>query len=132
MNENQVAEFTGWALVEIMGHNKLAGYVETVAYGSVVMFKVSAPEMAPVEQTLEKSQYIGYQTVHAGSIVRVSREAFETQVGASSVYRMTRCTEAQALSQIPQKIEVITMAETPKRLVAAGSADEDDEDERPF
>jgi hypothetical protein len=27
MGEVAVSEFTGWATVEIMGHNKLAGYV---------------------------------------------------------------------------------------------------------
>jgi hypothetical protein len=116
LKETTAAEFTGWGVIEIMGHQKVSGFIETVAYGSTVMFKVTAPEMAPVEQTLEKAMYLNYRTVPAGSVVKVSRSAFETQVGSASVYRMTRCTEEQALSQIAQRVEIMTLAEEPKRI----------------
>lgn len=104
-------DFKGWAMVEIMGHNTVSGFVETVAFGSTVMFRVSAPEVAEVEQVLECNQYIDHRMVPAGSIVKVSRPEVEILVGAASVYRMTRCLEERALSAVPQKIEVVKLAE---------------------
>lgn len=129
MTESTPAEFRGWAIVEIMGHNKVSGFVETKAFGSVVMFRVHAPAVDPVEQLLEVGQYINYKHVPAGSRVRVSRPEFETYVGAASVYRMNPCSEELALSLIPQKIEVIELAEV-KQIVATWP-DEDDREEDP-
>jgi len=118
----QTSEFKGWAVVEIMGHNKLAGHVTTQAFGSNVMFRVHAPAADAVEQILDRDRYINYQTVPAGSKVRVSRPEFEQWVGVGSVYRMTPCSEEQALALLPQKIEVVELAER-KALAAADEHD---------
>lgn len=33
MTEQQQAKFDGWAIVDVMGHQRYAGYVTTEAYG---------------------------------------------------------------------------------------------------
>lgn len=129
MSETQ-SRFEGYAIVEIMGHQQVSGYVTTEAFGSVVMFKVVQQEIPPTEKTLERTQYVDGEYCPEGSRVRISRERAETFVGVGSVYRMTPCTEAQANAAQPAKVEIIEKAE--RKLVAAGvDADilgEDDDD----
>ena len=60
------AEFKGWATVEIMGHNQVSGFVETLAFGSTVMFRVTVPAMEPVEEVTDKPISILYQWIPAG------------------------------------------------------------------
>jgi hypothetical protein len=108
------AEFKGWATVEIMGYNQVSGYVETLAFGAVVMFRVSVPVMAPVEEVTEKPLSIAYQRIPAGSKIRVSRDAFETLIGSGSVSRMTRVTEGEALARHGNKVEILERAEEPE------------------
>jgi hypothetical protein len=38
-------DFNGWAIVEIMGHQKFAGYVHTQAVGGTAMVRVDVPEI---------------------------------------------------------------------------------------
>ena len=130
--ENKQAEFKGWALIEIMGHQKVAGFVETCAFGGTVMFRITNPAMPEVEQTLTDHMYINYKTIPAGSIIRVSREARETYVGVGSVYRMTPCTEEQAITQCGQKVEIVHLAESPKLLVSFDDEDHEQDEAMPF
>lgn len=43
-NEQQLASFEGYAIVEIMGHQKAAGYVTTQYFGGTAVFRVVQPE----------------------------------------------------------------------------------------
>jgi hypothetical protein len=122
----QTSEFTGWAIVELMGHNKVGGFVTTKAFGSVVMFRVHAPAVEPVEQVLDKPTYVVAQRLPAGSKVRVSRPVFEKWVGVGSVYALNPCTEERACSLIPQQVEVIEVAAEPLSLAQA--VEDGDED----
>lgn len=109
--EEQGQQFEGWAIVEIMGHQKVSGYVTTVAYGSVVMFKVLQTAVDPVEEVLtERGWFGGHGYLEAGSVIRRSRKQAETQVGANSIYRLTRCTEQQANESQPVDVEVVHKA----------------------
>ena len=135
MSETQQSKFEGYAIVEIMGHQQVAGYVTTEAFGSVVMFKVVQQEIPPTEKTLGYTQYVNCEHCPEGSRVRISRERAETYVGVGSVYRMTPCTEEQANAAQPAKVEIIEKAE--RKLVAAGINEailggEDDDDDGPF
>lgn len=125
---DQNSEFTGWAVVEVMGHNRYSGFVTTQAFGSVVMFKIHAPAVEPVEQVLDQERYINHSYVPAGSKLRVSRPEFCKYVGAGSVYAMTPCTEETALMGIPQVVEVVELAER-KALGPVTVRDNDDDDE---
>ena len=136
MGEVQQSKFEGYAIVEIMGHQMVSGYVTTEAFGSVVMFKVVQQEIPATEKVLDRNQYVDGEYCAVGSRVRISRERAETYVGGGSVYRLTPCTEEQANASQPAKVEIIEKAE--RVLVAAGidnaivGAEEDDDDESPF
>lgn len=64
------AEFEGWAIVELMGHRKLAGYVREVTLAGAAMLRLDIPSDPPVTQ----------------------------YYGASSLYCMTPTTEELARS----------------------------------
>lgn len=126
MTDTQPATFTGYAIVEILGHQRCSGYVETVAFGSVVMFKVVQTELPAQEQILQHNQYVNGEYIPGGSKVRVSRERAETYIGAASVYRMTPCTEEEVVKSQPVTIEVIERA---GRLLPTVAWDDDDDPE---
>lgn len=83
----------------------------------------------------EARQWVDTEYLEAGSRVRVSRPKVEQFVAASSLYRLTPCTQADAVTQQPRVVDVVFRAERPKALAAVESPDddnvEDDEDDVP-
>ncbi|PRY10303.1 hypothetical protein CLV24_11431 [Pontibacter ummariensis] len=45
MNQ-ETEKFENWAIVEVMGHTKVAGLAKTVSFGNTVMLRVDIPETA--------------------------------------------------------------------------------------
>jgi hypothetical protein len=67
--EQKVPEYEGWAVVELMGHRRLAGYVREVSMYGTAMLRVDVPGDDPAT-------------------------AFATQYyGGGSIYALTPCTE---------------------------------------
>lgn len=100
------AKFEGWAIVEIMGHQRHAGYCQTQAFGSTVLLKVTAPEVPPFETVLAQREWINGEYAPAGSRVERSRPKAEVLVGMDSIYRITPCSEETALGSLPFKAVV--------------------------
>lgn len=127
MIDQQQAKFEGYGLVEIMGHQRVAGFVTTEYFGNVAVFHVVMPEVAAEEIEIPARQWIDTEYLEAGSRVRVSRPKVERFVAASSLYRLTPCTQADAITQQPRVVEVVFRAERPKELAAVATV-VDDED----
>ena len=126
--EQQLATFEGYAIVEIMGHQRVSGYVTTQYFGATAVFRVVQQEQPPQEMTLDADQWIDGVRVYAGSKVRISRPRAETFVAASSLYRLTPCTEEQANCSQPAKVEVIERAERKAIAPVLPDANDDDDD----
>lgn len=133
------AKFEGWAIVEIMGHQRHAGYCETQTFGGTVMLRVTSPEVPPFEQVMARRQIVDGEVAPVGSRVQCSRPKLEVMVGMSSIYRITPCTEEQALSSIPFKrvitfrpeiLELPPVCATVERIGEEG--DQGDGDDYPF
>ena len=105
--ETQTARFEGWAIVEIMGHRRVAGFVTTEAFGSVVMFRVTAPEIPETEETLDRDQYFDGHMLGKGSRIATGRPRISTLIGSGSVYQMTECTERAALAANPLASRIV-------------------------
>jgi hypothetical protein len=93
------ASFSGWAIVEVMGHNVFSGMVSTEAYGGAVLFRIDVPDFPEGEEILQSARYSeesgGY--VPAGAKVKVERvPGYSKLIGAGSIYAITPCTEAAA------------------------------------
>lgn len=110
MNDTSQARFSGYAIVEILGHQQVAGFVTTEYFGSVAMLHVQLPPIDDVEQTITERTWIGGEYLEPGSKIRVTVARVEQWVGAQSVYRLTACDEATVLARQPRSVEVLERA----------------------
>lgn len=141
MSETNQAEFSGWARVEVMGHQTHIGFVTTQAFGQAVMFRIDQPAIPGVEETIERPEWVGETYAGPGSVVkREDIEPATVLVGSGSIYRIIPCDEAAALKAIRasqrRPLMVVRLVE-PKQLPAVrvetydgydgDTGDEDDE-----
>jgi hypothetical protein len=136
------ANFEGWAIVEMFGHQREIGFVTTDVFGTACLFRIDTPELPEREWTLEKPEWIstddGSSTLapRGAKVRRPSSPARTKLVGPSAVYAMTPCTEEVALKGIekliPRPLILLSMPENSKPLLTPGSVteiQEDDEDD---
>jgi hypothetical protein len=144
--ETEQAKFEGWAIVEMMGHQREIGYVTTEAYGVAVLFRVDVPELAPCEYVLKRPEYgqvngAAEKYMPAGTKVqREGRSARSRLVSPAAVYAINPCTEEAAREmllaqtyrkliclELPQKqLELAAQPETPSHWVFAGNQQSQD------
>ena len=126
------AQFSGWARVEVMGHQTHIGYVRTEAYGAAVLFRIDTPDLPEREWVLESPDWSSGRMLPAGSKVkRAARPGVSVLVGAGSIYRIIPCSEAAAMRAIEtsQRSELQLVELPPGKTLAAGADDSDDDDE---
>jgi hypothetical protein len=123
------SSFEGWAIVEIMGHNKEIGYVTTQYFGPVGLFRVDQPELPEREYELKSPQYVGHKWTPAGAKVkRSSLPAKTALVGPSSIFRITPCTELLAVEAIENMLAPpLILLSMPERVQIGNGADHDDD-----
>jgi len=122
--ENQT-EFKGWAVVEVMGHQRHIGYVETQTFGAACLFRVDTPELPEREYEIKRPEWIdGEGTCPAGTKVRrAASPACSVLVGSASIYRIIPCSEELAREQIDSRTSrpLIVVSRPPKALAAAAN-----------
>lgn len=100
-DENSQSQFSGWARVEVMGHQTHIGFVRTEAYGQAVMFRIDTPERPEREYVLTEPAYVeGRWTAEGAKVQRAANPGCSVLVGAASIYRIIPCSEAAALAAI--------------------------------
>jgi hypothetical protein len=126
IEEAKQANFDGFALVEMMGHRRVAGYVTTEYIGSAGFLRVVTPEIPATRQALADAQYINGRWVAAGTVVEVSRPKQQTLVGAASIYAVTPIEETDINAHMAPTVTVIVaQLESPKPIdLAVESTDE--------
>lgn len=111
MSEPKQSAFEGWAVVELMGHQREIGYVTTEAYGQAVMFRVDTPELPEREFVLTRPEWTsagdnGRSWTPEGS--RVKRDAIQARsrlVAPGSLYAINPCTEEAARTAIERNVD---------------------------
>lgn len=136
MSEQQ-ASFTGWAKVEVMGHQSHIGYVRTEAYGQAVMFRIDTPELLEREYELTEPAYVaGHWTPAGAKVQRAASPGCSVLVGAGSIYRIVPCDEAAAMRAIETsqraELKIISLPEQKQIAVAwpEGPNELEDDEER--
>lgn len=124
MNEIPQAQFSGWAKVEVMGHQSHIGFVKTEAYGTAVLFRIDTPQLPERQYVLEEPAYTDGTWTPAGStVLRAASEGCSVLVGSGSIYRIVPCTEAAALraieSSVRSELKLISLPEV-KVLTSSG------------
>lgn len=129
--EQQQAKFDGWAVVEVFGHQRYAGYVTTEAFGQAVLFRVDVPELKPRERTTQAPEYHPKtgQYLPAGSVIQEGAvQGYSKLLGTGAIYAITPCTEAAALKAVEEMqrrpLLKVTVPERP--ALEAAPADRDD------
>lgn len=91
MTEQQ--KFECWAIVEVMGHSKYAGYVSEQAIGGASFVRVDVPECIYEEEecAVDERGYADYSLPRIKSTVSVP--AFTKLLGQSSIFAITPTTE---------------------------------------
>ena len=139
MNEIPQAQFSGWAKVEVMGHQTHIGFVRTEAYGQAVLFRIDTPELPEREYELERPEWCGQVYAPAGTKVqRPAEPGVSVLIGAGSIYRIIPCTEEAARKAIEsnRRAELKLVALPPGKTLAAAAAvdleDDDQDDDDPY
>src|ERR1700741_3834903 len=56
--EIQQSRLDGWAIVDVLGHQRYVGYVTTEAYGQAVLFRIDVPPLEERERVTKAPGYI--------------------------------------------------------------------------
>lgn len=134
--ETQQSNFEGWAVVEMMGHQREIGFVTTQAFGQAVMFRIDTPELQEREFVLTTPEYVQSVWMSAGTKVkRAASPARSRLVSPGSLYAINPCTEEAARAAIEQtSSRPLILVEAPKGLIAEAVGDhkEQSEDESEY
>lgn len=126
--EQQSAKFEGWAVVELMGHQREAGFVTTQYFGGPALFQVDVPELTEREVTLTRPEWVNGDYCPAGTkVVRGAIQARTRLVSPSAIYARNPCTEdvvrKMLEDSVPRPILAVTLPEG-KRLEAPEQEDD--------
>ncbi len=130
----QQAKFEGWALIELFGHQREAGFVTTQYFGDKAMFQVDVPEIPEREETLTAPKWGPESLLPAGTVI--GREAIPGRtrlVNPGAVYALNPATEEAVRAAIAaggqREIRVIRLAEGRQILPGAVPTDPETGDE---
>lgn len=138
MSETQQAKFEGWAIVDVLGHQRYVGFVTTEAYGQAVLFRIDVPALEERERETKQPGYVGDRYVPAGTLVKEGAVPGYTKlIGSGSIYAITPCTEDAAMKAVEatQRRPLMVVRLPPGAAVGElprGAEYADDDDERDF
>ena len=129
MTDVHQSTFEGWAVVEIFGHQRYAGFVTTEAYGQAVLFRVEVPPLPERERTAKSYEYADGVSIPPGSIVKeVAVPGYSKLFGAGAIYGITPCTQDVAEKAVAamqaRKLTLVSLA--PERALQPLRDDEND------
>ncbi len=136
MSEPKQSTFEGWAVVELMGHQREIGFVTTEAYGQAVMFRIDTPELPEREMVLTAPEWGdvdgGQSWLPAGSKVKRQAVAARSRlVAPGSLYAINPCTEEAARTAIERNISrplILVEIAAGKALPAPQPLEDEDDD----
>jgi hypothetical protein len=113
-----------YAIVEVMGHNRFAGYVQQVPFGGAAMIRIDVPEIPESEE-----EYSDYDD--DGKRVKKTRKvagtpAFTKFLGVSSIFAITPCSKEVALAAVNSfRSAPVTILEMPARRMLSGPSEDE-------
>jgi hypothetical protein len=121
----QQGQVETWALVEIFGHTKLAGFCKTEAFGTTVMLRVDVPDLP--ERKRERSGYRDADGNYSDTLQKFeetlpAEPGYTRYYGMGSIFSITPCTEATARAAVDKmrrmepKVLHVGSVEEPARL----------------
>lgn len=114
MSEQQET-FEGFAIVQIMGHSKEAGYCKTFYFGNTAMLRIDVPELPEREIILPRPEWDAKgNMIPKGAKVRKDAVQGRTPLlGMQSIFRLDPCTKEVAMAALeamtPRPIKLLEM-----------------------
>jgi hypothetical protein len=96
-------KFESWAIVELMGHRRIAGKVSEQVIGGVTLLRIDVPECPEIPQRTEPHPYDRDMTRVIPAVPAIPE--FTQFYGASAIYCLTPTTEEIARKVTLQKRE---------------------------
>lgn len=140
MSDPKQGSFDGWAILELMGHQREIGYVTTETYGAAVLFRVDTPGLDECEYVLQEPEWVDGRWLPKGTMVKRPAVAARTRlVAPGALYALNPCTEEAARKAIEngRQRRPLILAKLPEG-VALPPPDEQldddtsDDDDEPF
>lgn len=131
--EAKQTTFEGWAVLEIFGHQRYAGYVTSEAFGQAVLFRVEVPPLEARDRITKHWEYVDDKQVPPGSTVRDDAvQGYTKFFGPGAIYAMTPCSQEAAekavASMQARNVTVVQLAPEAKTLPPADTDDDDLDD----
>lgn len=128
--EQPQSSFEGWAILEIFGHQRYAGYVTTQAFGQAVLFRVDVPLLGERERVTKHGEYASGGYVPPGATVKDEAiQGYTKFFGPGAIYAMTPCTQDAAEKALAamqtRKVSLISLPPD-AALPPASDSDEDE------
>lgn len=126
----QQSTFSGWALIELFGHQREAGFVTTQYFGDKAMFQVDIPEIPERTETLDSPKWGPDRFLPAGSVVKQDAIPGRTRlVNPGAVYALNPATEEVVRAAVSaserREIKVISVPEGAQRMLPGESQEEE-------
>lgn len=133
MEQTSQSSYSGWTLIEIMGHQHEAGFVSTEYYGDKAMFRVDVPEIPAREETLTKPQWTDTELLPVGTVIQKDAIPGRTcMLNPGAIYRMNPATEEAVRAAISaserRAIKVISLPASAERMLLPGEPEEFEDD----
>lgn len=127
LEEKGIGAIETWAIVEVMGHSKYAGFVRSVSIGMGAMIRVDVPE---IPERLEERDAYDYSEPPAKLVKKKYRvagvPAFTKFLGVQSIFALTPCSEEVARKAIETfRSAPVTVLEMPAPRLLRGPRDDD-------
>jgi hypothetical protein len=123
--EQEQSKFEGWAVLEIFGHQRYAGYVTTEAFGQAVLFRVDVPPLEERQRVTKHYEYLDDRSLPPGSTVQEGAvQGYTKYFGPGAIYALTPCTQEAAQKAVAsmqaRKVSLVSLP--PEAAVAALAA----------
>ena len=135
MPQEEQAKFEGWAIVEMMGHQREIGFVTTQAFGQAVMFRIDTPDLPEREFVLTSPEYTQTNddsrswTREGAKVKRSASPARSRLVSPGALYAINPCTEEAARTALEKTTDrPLILIEAPPRQHAALAAPRNQDD----
>lgn len=128
---DEKAGFTGWAIVELLGHKKMAGFLSEQPIAGGVMLRVDVPETSPSEAERSRARAVEGWSPPA-------TVGYTKLVGLGSIYGITPVTEdvarlaAREIERYNEPLPVSLPALAAKSSAVEADVVENESDDLPY